>query len=262
MKRIPIKLVTVGSLSSLILVALSSAAAAQVAVGNGEPSTAGVVQTNPDNRVFPHDSATLQEGIPSNSQAALAGHDDQLVHPASPQTTVAPAPAPLTFSDRARIYFHSITNPLSILPPLVTSGIDQARNAPQEWGPGAEGFGRRFGSAYGRAFISRTIAFGVAAIDHEDPRREPSAAHGAWPRTRDAIVGTFVSRRTDRTRMPAYSRFIGNYGAAFIANAWYPDREATTGNALKRGSRAMLSSAGWRIFEEFWPDIRRKIRKV
>jgi hypothetical protein len=56
--------------------------------------------------------------------------------------------------------------------------------------------------------------------------------------------------------MPAFSRFAGAYGAGFIANTWEPRSQNDAGHALERGSTALLSSVGWHIFEEFWPDIR------
>jgi hypothetical protein len=56
--------------------------------------------------------------------------------------------------------------------------------------------------------------------------------------------------------MPAFSRFAGAYGAGFIADAWEPRSQNDASHALERGSTALLSSVGWHIFEEFWPDIR------
>jgi hypothetical protein len=69
-------------------------------------------------------------------------------------------------------------------------------------------------------------------------------------------VGTFVSRTPTGGSMPAFSRFVGVYSAGFIANAWEPRSQNDTGHALERGSTALLSSVGWHVFEEFWPDIR------
>jgi hypothetical protein len=53
--------------------------------------------------------------------------------------------------------------------------------------------------------------------------------------------------------MPAYSRFAGTFGAAFISNMWYPGPQATPGWALRRGSTALGSTLGFRLFEEFVP---------
>ena len=59
--------------------------------------------------------------------------------------------------------------------------------------------------------------------------------------------------------MPAFSRFAGVYGAAFIANSWYPQSRANTGHALLRGSTALAAAYAWNVFREFWPDIKNAI---
>jgi hypothetical protein len=104
--------------------------------------------------------------------------------------------------------------------------------------------------------IGRTIRFGVAALDHEDPRFEPSNETGFWPRARFATVHYFVARTDRGTRIPAFSRFAGVYGAAFISNEWYPASRANTTHALLRGTTALSAGLGWNVLKEFWPDIK------
>ena len=163
---------------------------------------------------------------------------------------------PLTFGERLKIYERSFIQAVSVIGPALGAGIGQWRDTPPEWGQGAGAYGTRFASGLGRSVISRTIAFGVAAADREDSRFFPSNETGIWRRTRHAIVGTFVSRTPTGGSMPAFSRFAGVYSAGFIANAWEPRSQNDAGHALERGSTALLSSVGWHIFEEFWPDIR------
>ncbi len=167
---------------------------------------------------------------------------------------------PLTFGERLKIYEHSFTNPESLVGPVLGAGIGQLRDTPPEWGSGADGFGLRLASGFGRSVISRTISFGVASVDGEDSRFTPSHESGIWKRTRHAVVGTFVSRTASGGTMPAISRFTGVYSAAFIANAWEPPSQDSYGHALERGSTALLSIVGWHVFEEFWPDIRGTLR--
>ena len=166
------------------------------------------------------------------------------------------SPQPLSFSDRVKIYERSFVQPEALIGPALGAGIGQWRDTPPEWGQGAGAYGTRFASGLGRSVISRTIAFGVAAADREDSRFFPSNETGIWRRTRHAIVGTFVSRTPAGGSMPAFSRFAGAYSAGFIANAWEPPSQDDAAHALERGSTALLSSMGWHIFEEFWPDIR------
>lgn len=204
-----------------------------------------------------------QEGLdlPSKPEPTTAtAQQDSSTSDSSTNGTSIDAPVipaqPLTFGERVKIYERSFLMPESIIGPALGAGVGQWRDTPPEWGQGAGAYGTRFASGFGRSVISRTIAFGVAAADREDSRFIPSSETGIWRRTRHAIVGTFVSRTPTGGSMPAFSRFAGVYSAGFIANAWEPRSQDDAAHALERGSTALLSSVGWHIFEEFWPDIR------
>jgi hypothetical protein len=171
-------------------------------------------------------------------------------------TDSAVVPTTLTFGERLRIYEHSFVTPEALIGPALGAAVGQAHNTPHEWGQGAAGFGTRLGSAYGRSVIARTVALGVATVDREDSRFQPSNETGIWRRAKHAVVGTFVSRTASGGSMPAISRFVGVYSAAFIANAWEPPSQDGATKAWERGSTALASSVGWHVFEEFWPDIR------
>jgi hypothetical protein len=173
-----------------------------------------------------------------------------------PVNTQIVAPTTFPFHERLTIYTHSFITPESLVGPLVGAGIAQAEDTPGEWGRGGAGFGKRLASSYGQNAIARSIEFGVATLDHEDPRYHPSDQKGFWPRTRHAIVATFVSPTTSGGSEPAYSRFAGVYGAAFIANAWEPPSQDSAVHGLERGSLSLLSRMGWNVFKEFWPSIR------
>lgn len=159
----------------------------------------------------------------------------------------------LTFGQRAGIYGRTIFRPYTLVGPALGAGIGQWEDEPPEWKQGGEGYGRRLASGVGRSLISETVRFGVAAIDGEDPRYHRSDETGVWNRTKHVIVETFTSQTASGTRIPAYSRFAGTYGAAFVSNLWYPDSRATPSWALRRGSTALGSSLGFHLFEEFMP---------
>ena len=168
-------------------------------------------------------------------------------------------PSRLTFGDRVSLYTGSIFTPEILVGPALGAGLGQLRNDPGEWRQGMAGYGRRFGSGLARNVISRTVAFGFAAADGEDPRYIRSEESGIWARTRHAIAWTFITRNQNGTRMPAFSRVAGAYAAAFAANNWYPSSENNTNHALRMGSSALATSVGFHIFSEFWPDIRRAL---
>ncbi len=161
----------------------------------------------------------------------------------------------LTFGERARIYKRSLFNPEIILGPAFSAGINQARNQPSGFGQGAEGYGRRFGSGFGRDVIARTIGFGVAAVDCEDPRYFRSDSRSIPVRIRHAIVSNFVTPTASGRRIPAFSHFAGSYGAAFISNAWYPNNESSAVDAARRGSISLGVGMGLNILREFVPHF-------
>jgi hypothetical protein len=182
------------------------------------------------------------------------GRQDQRPLPNAPSTfRPAATVTPLTFGERSSIYAHAIFRPYTMVGPAFGAAIGQWEDEPPEWGQGGQGYGRRIASGMGRHLISETIRFGLAAADGEDPRYRRSQETGVWNRARHAIVETFTSETASGTRIPAYSRFAGIYGAAFIANVWYPDSRNTPGYALRRGSTALGSSLGFHLFEEFIP---------
>jgi len=162
-------------------------------------------------------------------------------------------PGSLTLGERFNIYRRSIFRPYTAIGPALGAGIGQWEDEPPEWGQGANGYAHRFASGMGRHLIAETVRFAVAAADGEGPRYHRSGESGVWARARHAIAETFTSQTASGKRIPAFSRFAGSYGAAFVSNLWYPDSRATAGWAMRRGSTALGSSLGFHLFEEFVP---------
>jgi hypothetical protein len=73
-------------------------------------------------------------------------------------------------------------------------------------------------------------------------------------RTRHVLVESFTSQTADGGRMPAFSRFAGAYGSAFLSTAWCPQARYDPNWALRRGSSAFASSVGLQLVQEFIPQ--------
>ena len=194
-----------------------------------------------------------RQGRQSNSQTLNQTPEAATQVDAPSAISQSQQPDKLNLHERFTLYRRSIFTPFTIIAPALGAGFGQWEDEPPEWGQGAAGFGRRFGSNVGRRVIGETIRFGVAAADGEDPRFVRSQESGIWKRTMHAVGETFTSRTADGGRMPAYSRFAGIYGAAFAVNSWYPESRATTGRALRRGTTALGASVGFNVLREFFP---------
>ncbi|HEX4809958.1 MAG TPA: hypothetical protein VH325_13555 [Bryobacteraceae bacterium] len=137
------------------------------------------------------------------------------------------------------------------------SAIDQARDRPGQWGEGWGPLGERYASHIGQYFIQRSIMYPVQAIDHEDPRYLRSKHSSYQARLGDAFLHTIWRRSDDGGTMPAYSEFLGDYGAAAVSRVWWPKQYHTGSAIFIAGSDTILIDGAINGLHEFTPDIER-----
>ena len=208
-------------------------------------------------------SASLALEPASVTQAPESSASDAApqASPSSPIMGLRPEPISheLSFDERVRIYRASVFSPTTVAMPAFGAAIDQWQDEPTEWEQGMAGYGRRLGSGVGKSLANKTIIFGVAALDGEDPRYFRSDSSGLASRARHAVVSAFVSYAEDGSRMPAYAHFAGAYGSAFVAMTWYPPSKSTTQHAMVQGTTKLGLNAAMNLLREFWPDVKRRL---
>lgn len=175
------------------------------------------------------------------------------------EESVIAGPVPL--DARAKFLYHAerAYGPLALVGAAASSGLRQQRDSPDEWGQGVSGYGKRLGSTLAYAGIRNGLAFGLDATLHQDPRYTRSLEKGFWNRTGHAIRGTILTHKDSGGETFATWRVGSAYGAAFLANQWYPDRFNTVESGFRRGSIQLGFDLIGRIGSEFWPDVKSKI---
>jgi len=139
----------------------------------------------------------------------------------------------------------------------IGASIDYWRDRPSEWGDAPSSFAERYASHLGQYLVQRSIMFPVQAIDNEDPRYFRSKSSSYKGRFRDAFLHT-IWRHNDRGgMMPAYSEFLGDYGAAAVSRMWWPQRFHTGSAIFFAGSSTLAVDAGINVLHEFAPDLKR-----
>ncbi len=135
----------------------------------------------------------------------------------------------------------------------VTAGINQLNNAPPEWGQGATGFGKRFGSDFGIAAIGTTTRYGLAEAFKEDTLYYRCDCGGPFPRLRHAVISSLTGRSgPDGHRVFSFSALAAPYAGSMIAvYVWYPDRFGAK-DAFRMGNYSLLSYVGGNIALEFF----------
>jgi hypothetical protein len=133
-------------------------------------------------------------------------------------------------------------------------------NSDPELGHGIAGYGRyywrTFTDGVSGTFFTEAI---VPSIAHEDPRYYTMEQGGFFRRTGYAISRAFLTKTdSGRTRF-SFSEVVGNGLEAGLSNAYYPPEERGLSQTATNWGTQMESAVLNHIFQEFWPDIRRKV---
>jgi len=190
-------------------------------------------------------------------QAAVVEQDLVSVQPPAASSD---AYVQLTLGQNYLWSMHEMFNPVPLLVIAAKAGIDHSDNNPSRWGQGMEGYATRAASHFGRSFLRENIAFGIRAVDHEDPRYFRAHSKGAWKRTGYAASRTFVARSERGGNMPAYSTLVADFATPFIAQTWRPE-PISAGRELRSGVMGIGINAVSNVGQEFWPDIRRMLQR-
>jgi hypothetical protein len=157
-----------------------------------------------------------------------------------------------TQKTKLRNYEFDTFGPYPIAGAAFAAGIGQAYNTPPEWQQGAEGFGKRIGSAFGIAAVSTTTRYGLAQAFKEDTLYYRCECKGVYPRLRHALISTLTARRgEDGHRVFSFPALIAPYAGTMTAvYAWYPGRYNGK-DALRMGNYTVLGYVGGNIALEF-----------
>jgi hypothetical protein len=131
---------------------------------------------------------------------------------------------------------------------------------PREAGPHWEGFAERYGVSVSTTALSNAMEAGVGAIWGEDPRyRRDGFGVPLKSRLGHVIQWTVLAPDRSGELRPAYARFIAFSGSSFISNAWREPSDTNVEHSLGRIGFSLLGRMGSNAYEEFWPDMKRKL---
>lgn len=186
----------------------------------------------------------------------LSAQDLQAV--SSDDTTSTDPYTPLTLSQNYAWSLHQMIGAGPLFGIAAGAAMDHSTHTPKAWGQGTEGFAERAGSHFGRIAVRDNLAFGIRALDHEDPRYFRSHQHGVWKRTRYAVGRSIMVRNERGGYMPAYSTLAADLATPFIAQTWRPE-PISGGRELRSGGMALGFAVVRNLGQEFWPDVKKKI---
>src|SRR3984893_1527772 len=142
----------------------------------------------------------------------------------------------------------------------ILAGQALALNSDPELGHGAAGYGRYYWRTFvdgvSGTFFTEAI---VPAITHEDPRYYTMGKGGFFRRMGYAISRTFITKTDSGGNSFNWSELVGNGLEAGLSNAYYPPEERGLSQTARNFGTQMESAVLNHVFQEFWPDIRKKV---
>jgi hypothetical protein len=142
----------------------------------------------------------------------------------------------------------------------ILAGQAMLLNSDPELGHGIAGYGRyywrTFTDGVSGAFFTEAI---VPSITHEDPRYYTMEQGGFFRRTGYAISRTFLTKTDSGSTSFNFSEVVGNALEAGLSNAYYPPQERGLSQTARNWGTQIESAVLNHLFQEFWPDIRRKV---
>ncbi|MCU1320486.1 MAG: hypothetical protein JWM43_135 [Acidobacteriaceae bacterium] len=188
------------------------------------------------------------------AQAQIEEQEKQRVLGIIPNFFVSYAlrPLPLNSRQKFELAWKTSLDPTSFAAAGFISGIQQADNAYPSWGQGMEGYGKRFGAAYGNVMIGTMIGSAILpSILHQDPRffyKEGTVRE----RIKYSFAMAVLCKGDNGNWQFNYSGILGTAAAGGISNLYYPAANRngawlTLGNTAAGIAGSVVSN----LFQEF-----------
>jgi hypothetical protein len=208
--------------------------------------------------------AATSEDLHQKSEEQLKEEEHQRVLGIVPSFNVSyrgNATAPLTASQKMQLAYHASIDPFAFASAFLMAGYHEAMDENTGFGWGADGYGKRSGAAYLDTVSSDILGNGVLPVLlHQDPRYYRLGHGTITHRTLYAIATSFVCKGDNGHWQPNVSNVAGNIAAGAISNLYYPSSDSSgVGQTFSDGMLVTAEGGLGAVFQEFWPDVSRKI---
>jgi hypothetical protein len=134
---------------------------------------------------------------------------------------------------------------------LAYAGADQARDQPEEWGKGWNGYGKRAASNVGEFLIQESVTQGLAAALRRPLDYQRCHCGSTMNRIGWAIRGAVTDPMPNGSHPLAIPRIVGAYAGSFAQASWRPSDSDRATVALLNGTTSLGIGALINLFYEF-----------
>lgn len=164
-----------------------------------------------------------------------------------------PDAAPLTSKQKFEIAWKTLIDPATLIFVGGAAGIEQAQNHFDEYGQGAQGYGKRFGAGYADTVTSTIIGSALLpSLLKQDPRYFYKGTGSTRSRFLYAVANSFICKGDNGRWQVSYSNILGSLAAGGISNLYYPSQDRNgAGLTFENAGIGIGATAAANLFQEF-----------
>jgi hypothetical protein len=189
------------------------------------------------------------------AQAEMKDEEKQRVLGVVPNfyVTYDPAAPPLAPKQKFELAWKFAIDPINLGLAAAIAGIEQGTNRFPEWGQGADGYAKRFGSAYADFAISTFIGSAILpTVFKQDPRYFYKGTGGVRSRFFYAVATAVICKSDSGHWQPNYSGILGGVASAGISNLYYPSKDQNRAElTFENAAIGIGSTAVANVLQEF-----------
>lgn len=151
--------------------------------------------------------------------------------------------APLTAKQKYELAWKTIIDPVNFGLIGVVAGIQQQQGSFSGYGPGAQGYAKRYGAAFASDASDTLIGSAILpALLKQDPRYFYKGTGSKRSRLLYALANAVICKGDNGRWQPNYSAVLGGLASGGISNLYYPAKDRN--GAALTFENALLGTAG------------------
>lgn len=163
---------------------------------------------------------------------------------------------PLSSGAKFHLFAKSAFDPVELSVVGLQAGLSQAEDEFPEYGQGAAGYGKRYGSTLADEVSAGFFAnYFYPILLKEDPRYFRLGQGTVRHRIRYSLLQEVVCRTDKGGQSFAWENVLGAFSTGGLSNAYYPSAERGFGLTMSRSVIALGYGSLGGLVDEFYPDI-------
>jgi hypothetical protein len=161
--------------------------------------------------------------------------------------------APLTAKQKYELAWKTIIDPVNFGIIGVVAGIQQQQGSFSGYGPGGQGYAKRYGAAFASDALDTVIGSAVLpSLLKQDPRYFYKGTGSKRSRLLYAMANAVICKGDNGRWQPNYSSVLGGIAAGGISNLYYPAKDRNgVGLTFENALLGTVGTAATNILQEF-----------